>query len=293
MSYSPIIQNIIQPLLSLSSKDTKNINVLYDYRNSVFDKFISKYLEMSLIHKDTYPVTREILSYDIYWDNNPVEYITNINSYKNQHMLDIVFFHEYPEAVLKKEDKFLLQNRLQDSLVIYTNKLFKQEWAIYDGKYIPYGIPDVKVDLERPRKSIVLMNIDNGSRSGELLYAHIKHQFPDATMIQSISDMSYDNITDILSQHTVCITLKKSFDSLVALSCGCDVLSSSLLSEDGIVYIEDFNKINLMIDSALKNRNTKIVEERISNLIKKYDLEIFQNEIYNTIRNRMRKPFIL
>jgi hypothetical protein len=287
------MQNIIRPLLSLSSGDTKDINILYDYRNSIFDKFTSKYLDMSLIHKDTYPVTREILSYDIYWDNNPVEYITNINSYKNQHLLDIVFFHEYPEAMLKKEDKFLLQNRLRDSLVIYTNELFKQEWSIYDGKYIQYGIPDVCVDLERPRKSILLMNLDTSSRSGELLYSHIKNQFPDATMLQNISDMSYDNIISILNQHSVCVTLKKPFDSLVALSCGCDVLSSCSLSEDGIVYIEDFNKINLMIGSVLENRNTKIIEERINNLIKKYDLEVFQNEIYNTIRNRMRKPFIL
>ena len=293
MSYSPIIQNIIRPLLSLSSGDTKDINVLYDYGNSIFDKFISKYLDMSLIYKDTYPVTREILSYDIYWDNHPVEYITNINFYKNQHILDIVFFHEYPEAMLKKEDKFLLQNRLRDSLVIYTNELFKQEWSIYDGKYIQYGIPDVNVDLEHPRKSILLMNLDTSGRSGELLYTHIKNQFPDATTIKNISDMSYDNITETLKQYSVCITLKKPFDSLVALSCGCDVLSSSSLSEDGVVYIEDFNKINLMIKSALENRNTKIIEERINNLIKKYDLEVFQNEIYNTIRNRMRKPFIL
>jgi hypothetical protein len=105
--------------------------------------------------------------------------------------------------------------------------------------------------------------------------------------------MSYDDITNILKQHSVCVTLRKSFDSLVALSCGCDVLSSSSLSENGIVYIEDFNKIHLMIESSLRDRNNEMIKKRTSDLIKKYDLETFQNEIYNTIRNRIRKPFIL
>jgi hypothetical protein len=286
------MQNIIHPLVSLSSKDTKDINILYDYRNSIFDKFIAKYLDVSLIYKETYLSTREIVSCDIYWDNNPVEYMSNLHEYKGQHISDIVFFHEYPEAVLKKEDRFLLQNRLQGSLQIYTNELFKNMWAIQNGRYIQYGIPDTKIDLSFPRKSVVLISIDGG-RSVELLYSHIKQQFPDATIIQNISDMSYDDITNILKQHSVCVTLRKSFDSLVALSCGCDVLSSSSLSENGIVYIEDFNKIHLMIESSLRDRNNEMIKKRTSDLIKKYDLETFQNEIYNTIRNRIRKPFIL
>ena len=292
MSYSPIMQNIIHPLIPLSSKDTRDINVLYDYKNSIFDKFIKQYLNVSFTHKETYSSTREILSYDIYWDNNPVEYIGNLHEYKSQHISDMVFFHEYPEAVLKKEDKFLLQNRLQESLQIYTNESFKGSWSIQNGRYIPYGIPNTKTDLSEPRKSIVLIGIDSG-KSGELLYSHIKNQFPDAGIINDISNMSYDNITDILKEHHVCITFRKSFDSLVALSCGCDVLSSSYLSENGIVQIEDFNKINLMIESSLRGRDNKIVKQRVSDLIKKYDLEIFQNEIYNTIRKRIRKPFIL
>ena len=177
-------------------------------------------------------------------------------------------------------------------MIQYTNESFKGSWSIQNGRYIPYGIPNTKTDLSEPRKSIVLIGIDSG-KSGELLYSHIKNQFPDAGIINDISNMSYDNITDILKEHHVCITFRKSFDSLVALSCGCDVLSSSYLSENGIVQIEDFNKINLMIESSLRGRDNKIVKQRVSDLIKKYDLEIFQNEIYNTIRKRIRKPFIL
>jgi hypothetical protein len=286
------MQNIIHPLVPLSSRETKDINVLYDYRNSMFDKFVLEYLDVSLIHKEAYSSTREILSYDIYWDNSPVEYISSLDEYKSQHISDIVFFHEYPEVVLKKEDKFLLQNRLKGSLQIYTNESFKSGWSIHNGRYIPYGIPDTKIDLTQTRKSIVLIGMDSG-KSGELLYSHIKNHFPDASIIQNISSMSYEDIVNILKQHSVCVTFRKSFDSLVALSCGCDVLSSSLLSENGIVHIEDFNKIHLMIESSLRDRNNEIVKQRVSDLIKKYDLGIFQNEIYNTIRNRIRKPFIL
>lgn len=292
MSYSPIMQNIIHSLFSLCSEDTKNISILYDYRNSIFDKFVEKYIDMSLTYKNAYNVTREIFSYDIYWDNNPVEYINNYNTYKDQHISDIVFFHELPDQALKKEDKFLLQNRIQNSLQIYTNTFLKNEWGINNGKYIPYGITDTNICLKQSRKSVVLINIDNG-RSGDILYSHIKHYFPDAEILQNISEMSYDNITDILRQFSVCITFKKSFDSLVALSCGCEVLSSSLLSENGITDILDFNQIHFMIESAIKNRNIEIVEQRTRDLIKKYDLNTFQNEIYNTIRNRIRKPFIL
>jgi len=292
MSYSPIMQNIIHSLVSLSSKDTRDINVLYDNRNSIFDKFVIKYLDLSFVNKEAYSSTREILSYDIYWNNSPVEHISNLHEYKSQHISDIVFFHEYPEAMLKKEDKFLLQNRLQGSLQIYTNESFKAEWSINNGRYISYGIPDTKTDLAQLRKSVVLISTDIG-KSGELLYSHIKYHFPDATLIQNISDMSYDDIVNVLKEHYVCITFKKPFDSLVALSCGCDVLSSSLLSENGLIHIEDFNKIHLMIESSLRDRKNEIIEQRISDLIKKYDLEIFQNEIYNTIRNKIRKPFIL
>jgi hypothetical protein len=292
MSYSPIIQNIVHPLFSLSSQDTRDISVLYDHRNSMFDKFIEKYIDISLTHKNSYEIIQKILSYDVYWDNNPVEYISNYHTYKDQHILDIVFFHDWPENVLKKEDKFILQNRLQNSLQIYTNESFKNEWTINNGKYIPYGIPDTRISLEQPRKSVVLINTDNG-RSGEILYSHIKQYFPDAGMMHDISVMSYDNIIDSLREFSICITLKKSFDSLIALSCGCDVLSSSFLSENGVTHIEDFNQIHIMIESALNSRNLEIIKQRTRDLIKKYDLEIFQSEIYNTIRNRIRKPFIL
>ena len=292
MSYSPIIQNIIHPLLSFSSKDPKDISILYDYSNSVFDKFVEKYLDISLIHKNAYEATREILSYDIYWDNHPVEYISNLQTYRDQHILDIVFFHEPPETLLKKEDKFLLQNRLQNSLQIYTDESFKSAWTINTGQYIPYGITDTKISSENPRKSIVLMNTDN-IRAGEILYQHIKQYFPDAEVVQDMSCMSYDDITETLSKFNVCITLRKSFDSLVALSCGCDVLSSSSLSENGILHIEDFNQIHIMIESALNSRNMQKIKERTNDLIKKYDLSTFQNQIYNTITNRIRKPFIL
>jgi hypothetical protein len=258
----------------------------------MFDKLIQKYVDISLTHKNAYEATREILSYNIYWDNHPVEYIGNSQTYRDQHILDMVFFHELPENALKKEDKFLLQNRLQNSLKIYTDESFKNEWTINNGKYIPYGIPDTDVSLQELRKSVVLLNVDNG-RSGEILYSHIKNYFPDAEMIQDISTMSYDNIIDSLKRFNICITLRKSFDSLVALSCGCDVLSLSLLSENGVTHIEDFNQIHIMIESTLKNRNIEKIKQRTSDLIKKYDLEIFQNEIYNTIRNRIRRPFIL
>lgn len=292
MSYSPIMQNIIHQVFSLSSNNSKDINILYNYSHSIFDKFVTEYLDMSFLHKDTHRKAREIFSYDIYWDNSPVDYISNLETYKNDHILDIILFHEFPENALKKEDKFLLQNRLRDSLKIYTNSSFKNAWSINNGQYIQYGLPDVAVNMELPRKSIILLNTDNG-RSGEFLYSHIKQYFPDAMILQDISNISYGDITSLLQQYNVCVSFKKSFDSLVALSCGCDVLSSSMVEEDGVVNIEDFNKINLMIEASIKTRDIRIIKERIANLIKKYDLEVFQKEIYNTIRSRIRKPFIL
>jgi hypothetical protein len=286
------MQNIIHQLFSLASSNTKDISILYDYSDNIFDKFVTQYLDMAFVYNDNHKNTRELFSYDIYWNNNPVEYIGNLDKYKNDHIQDIVLFHEFPDNALKKEDKFLLQNRLRDSLKIYTNPSFKNVWSINNGHYIPYGLPYIKTDLSLTRKSLVVLNADN-SKAGEFLYSHIKQDFPDASILQNISTMSYDGITDVLQEHNVCISFKKSFDSLVALSCGCDVLSSSLIEEEGVVHIEDFNKINLMIGSVLKARNVEIIKKRIEDLIKKYDLEVFQNEIYNTIRNRIRKPFIL
>jgi len=292
MSYSPIIQNIIHQLFSLSTNDTENINILYDYSNSIFDKFIIQYMGMSFIDKKIHNSMRELLSYDIYWNNNPVEYISDIDKYKNDHLSDIVFFHEFPENNLKKEDKFLLQNRLRGSFKIYTNMSFKNSWSINDGRYIKYCIPDMKTNIESERKSVVILNMNN-DKSGEFLYSHIKQQFSDTTILQDISKMSYNDITNVLQQHNICISFKKSFDSLVALSCGCEVLSSSMIEEEGITHIEDFNNINSMIGSVLKTRNAEIIKKRIDSLIKKYDLEIFQNELYDTIKKRIRKPFIL
>jgi hypothetical protein len=247
---------------------------------------------MSFIDKKIHNSMRELLSYDIYWNNNPVEYISDIDKYKNDHLSDIVFFHEFPENNLKKEDKFLLQNRLRGSFKIYTNMSFKNSWSINDGRYIKYCIPDMKTNIESERKSVVILNMNN-DKSGEFLYSHIKQQFSDTTILQDISKMSYNDITNVLQQHNICISFKKSFDSLVALSCGCEVLSSSMIEEEGITHIEDFNNINSMIGSVLKTRNAEIIKKRIDSLIKKYDLEIFQNELYDTIKKRIRKPFIL
>jgi len=293
MSYSTIMQNILSPVLSLSGKSPKkDLKILYDHSDTLFDKFLKEYLDISLMYESEYVRTRGMFFYDIYWNNNPVQYISNAELYKNEHILDMVFFHELPEASLKKEDKFLLQNRLRDSLIIYMNKSLKNEWSIGNGKHIAYGIPEQEIDLGHPRKSVVVLN-PNGAKSIEFLYSHIKQYFSDTTILSIDKHTSYNDITNILKQHDVCVSIKKSFDSMVALSCGCDVLSSSVLEEDGIKNIDDFNKIHLEIELVLKSRNKDKIKERTNNLIKKYDLVKFQNEIYNTIIDRIRRPFVL
>jgi len=48
MSYSTIMQNILSPILYLSGDPKrKDIKILYDYSNSIFDKFLIKFYRES------------------------------------------------------------------------------------------------------------------------------------------------------------------------------------------------------------------------------------------------------
>jgi len=287
------MQNILSPILYLSGDPKrKDIKILYDYSNSIFDKFLIKHLDMSFMYESEYIRTRGMFCYDIYWNNDPVQYTSNASFYKSEHILDMIFFHESPDPALKKEDKFLLQNRLGDSFKIYTNESLKSEWSIDNGKYIPYGIPKVKIDFDQPRKSVVLLN-PNNAKSVDILYSYVKKYFPDAGIINIDQNISYEKIISTLKEYNICISIKKTFDSLIALSCGCDVLSSSVPEEEGIINIDDFNKIHLIIESTLKIRNVDKIKDRISFLAKKYDLVKFQDEIYDTIINRIKEPLLL
>jgi hypothetical protein len=48
-----------------------------------------------------------------------------------------------------------------------------------------------------------------------------------------------------------------------------------------------------MIKSTIQKYDKKLIMERIDKLNEKYDLEIFKEKIYTTIRNRIRKPITL
>ena len=199
------------------------------------------------------------LCYDTYMTDNPVNYSSNRNAIcLTTHLVDTVIFHDLVPNNFKKEDKIILGGVLKNSHKIFFHPTVAESWSINDTNthIIKYGLPKIQTTPNKQKKSVVLINSKNNNNLS-VLFSQIKTQFPDTDMLTSTKDHSYQDLTTILQNYSICIDIEDSLNCLIASACGCYVITAlpNLHNINGTFDLKDYSGINSIIESNLQYRS--------------------------------------
>jgi len=280
-----IINNIIRPLKSIQSNMCKYIG--YD-KESIFTKFLE--YSLSNIYLIKYDAKQKIINYDLYFHDKPEEFTFIADQINQEYLHSLVYVRNPPPHGIKKEDRFLIQQKLSKSHVVFQNENLRDSWFGNSNRFsiLEYGIPLLDIGTHN-RNSIIVLNY-NQSHNLKLLYHNVKQNFPDAAMLESIDSMSYLDICYILQQYKVCITAGDNYNTLCAVANGCKVFSNDLVPNIEYTYFNDLNDIIKLIHKAVQDHHTI---GKLDNIAKYYSIDNFNNTFTSILNNILRKPIIL
>jgi len=254
MSYSNPIYNIAYKYVN------KNTNILYSPMNNVFDLLV-ELLDVNLYQTNS---SLQNYYYDLFWSNNFLEHTQQTKTLAhNQHLIDIVWFHNSPPVKFKKEDIALVKNQLQDTTKIFSEIQTLKAWGFdinENSIVIPYGIPIFEnLDNINKTESVLIMN-PNNSQEINNLYQHIKTEFPTAQIINGLQHInSIKTLYSIVSKYKVCIDIYNPMNVLISQYLGCKTITSTSHSPEikGITQLFDYSNINTVLHSVVNDDLSK------------------------------------
>lgn len=292
MSNSSIVNNIIYPIKSLLT-DNPTFYIIIDEISSIFDKVIALCDHIAIIPQKG---ASEYISYNIYWSSNPTNHVSNLGVAQHKHIQDIIYFRDAANQHVKKEDKFLIQNKLSRSNKIVRNPTIQSSWHMKGHvNILEYGVPNITINDNQSRKSLLFINLSQ-NKTIDLIYQDIKRFIPDTDILNNIKDMSYIDIARQLQEYKVCVEMEDSYNILAAVASGCRVLSNKKIDHCESVLLDSISNIEALlhlIKAELSNYGQYDYKQAAEKVISSYNFEIFENQLYQYLLDFLRKPFLL
>jgi len=288
MANSSVIQNMIQSINTLSLSSPV-YNVLYENTNTIFDICINQV--------DTFNQIKQIddnsnFAYDIYWSNDPANHINVVENIEKLHIHNIIYFRNLSNKNVKKEDKFLIQNRFRSSIQIAQNKNTQADWHMNKNSFIlEYGIPKLIINENLRNSSILVINTINSKNLTQMFNA-IKEYWPDSYMLTNVKKFSYNELCNIMQKYKICIETYDAYNILLAMANGCRVVSTINPDNEDILMIPNYNSI---IDHLTKQliQYDKNLFNHSDYITTKYCFNKFSTSINNIIQSILPTPVII
>jgi hypothetical protein len=268
---------------------------LYIGTNNTDSIFAKALLEKTDCNIVDYNNQHNTFTYNLYFTDQPDMYVNTIDSIRSHHIHDMVYIRNYPSSNIKKEDRFLIQQKLSKSNIVFRNHQIRTSWfnqIEYNNTYLEYGIPNSNHVEYSDKNSVVIINYQK-SNNLNILYYNLKQQISDVDVINSLEDLSYQQICYLLQKYKVCITAGDPYNILCAAVNGCVVFSPETIDGVDSVQIGDFNDIFALLPKYIADYNIDINMIRSQQIMKQYDFNIFTNQFKGIIKHTLRNPVIL
>ena len=254
MSYSNSVYNTAYKYIN------KRISILYSPTKNTFD------LLVDLLDTNLYQYNGPIKNYyyDLFWSNNFLEHTQQTKAIASQeHLIDMVWFHNNPPTKFKKEDVALVKSQLHNTKKIFSDISVLRAWGFdidQNNIVIPYGLPTFEnLKFIDKTESILVMN-PNNSQEIYNLYQHIKTEFPTAQIINGLQNIdSMNTLYDIVSKYKVCIDIYNPMNILISQYLGCKSITATTHSAEikGITQLFDYSNVNSVLHSIINDDLSK------------------------------------
>lgn len=276
------ILNIIHKLYS----STNSIPTFaYDSEGSLFDVYLNEHLPVRLISMESYQLPGigvcGLLS------NKPFDMAQGSNRLYQLFDTEARFllYHDNTPAGMKKEDKQLMSNSLSKYCNIFL--LENTDWLIPNRHYIPYSIPTRDIEnntfIDKKTKDICVLNFNN-NKTSNAIYNQLKSQNASTDIIKDLTFNMSDYIS-MISEYKIVIDVYSTFNRLIAMLCGCLVVSGiNSFEKDFIIstnsIAELVKQIHISLQSIDIDRNIKNAQV----LFDKYKDNQFINNLNNLLK---------
>lgn len=263
------------------------MNFAYEPEVSLFDKVIGHFDDINLISKEIaelpgIPANGILI-------NSPVDFAQNMQSYANFALgTKFLLYHFLPPPFFKKEDINILSGNVSSCRKIsFIND--DNAWLIPDMTYINYGVPgDIISNIlgKYKSKDILILNLNNNNQS-DIVYKQLEVAYPSLS-VDSLKEYSLDmkDIIDIISEYKVVVDINSTYNQLIALCCGCVVVSGNRsLQNKQLINVSHSKEIVQAIPALLNSYNQDTLQENAEELLVKYDLNKFQANLLQILVN--------
>ena len=245
----------------------------------------------------------DIYDYDICITNSIISYKKQCESLSQGFNVGpIIFEHNLPDASLKKEDKFILNNDLSRVKKIFFDADIQRVWGISNSSCYDYGIPtDMFVpipDIEKT-KTILISSSDqtNANVLGKQLKQHVESNLKlQCDIISNLAEAPINVINHMFNNYEVFIDLNnRSIDCLCAASAGLGTIGlSNLKNIDKVPNINQVNTIQDIVNTIPKIQDQNVnIEQTRKYIDENFNFTKFKNIINNIFKNIKREAKVI
>lgn len=283
-----INKQILNIFAKMSALDKHSkMNFAYEPETSLFDKVMNRLDQINLISKDIsqlpgIPINGILI-------NNPVGFAQKMQSYENFALVPkFLLYHFLPPHFFKKEDINILSgNIVSCNKISFIND--NNTWLVPDMVYMDYGVPgDILSNVigKYKQKDILVLGLNDNNQS-DIIYKQLETAYPTLS-IDCLKDYSLEiqDIIDIISEYKIVIDINSTYNQLIALCCGCVVVSGNAsLKNEQLIYASHSKEIVQSMPRLLNDYNKETLEKNAEALLAKHDLNEFQTNLSKILAN--------
>lgn len=196
------------------------INIGYTSSRSWYDSCIRNFSD-PLLNFILSP--NPIVNEHIIFVNDPLDFsIQSVDHTK--HIEYILFFHNQSFVNLKKEDIYILNNKISKYKKYSFSPIANN--IIPDIQLIKYGFKEIDDPNILKNKSKSVLLIGEQKNLDQIIFSQIKQIYGDTDFLVISPDNLKQDIEKILIQYKVCINMSPNYNTLLAASNGCLTVSS-------------------------------------------------------------------
>lgn len=254
------------------------INIGYTSSKSWYDNCLKNFTDPA-INFVTFPNT--IAKEHLIFINDPLIFTTQ-HIEKKYHLGCVLFFHDQSLLSLKKEDMYLLNEKITQYKRYTFSPLISN--VISNTELISYGFKKINNESQLMNRSKSIVIIGEHRNIDQIIFKEIKQLYTDTDFLVVNPNNIQIDINQLLSQYKVCINMSSSYNTLLGAANGCITLSQQ--QEQHIPHHYVVNNIK-DIDNALKHTfGLYNPSQHLSNyhsIISNYDYDTFHTKIKNII----------
>jgi hypothetical protein len=250
--------------------------------NNLFNLSLSKIDSYNITKTSNHPFIGII-------SDDPIGFSQKANDlYLQYHVPGLLFFHSSAPSALKKEDKYILSQKLSNTTKVFFSEKIKYSWGLSDNNShtIQYA---ANINESNKNKNVILLNSTNNSTINNI-YEHIKNKVNDVDILTKFID--YDDCVKLIGNYKIAVCLENFYDVLFCCASECRVITNISNNFTSAIVINDYNSIIPTITKLLNINNNDDINQTVSYIKSTYQFDTFLHSIKLILSNFQNRAYI-